>query len=85
MRLQALGRHWVAFSALSGETHQINDEAAALLEWLAAGPMSEAALAAALATATDVDEATIRGTLRGIWPSLESAGLVRTAPGDDAG
>lgn len=85
MRLEALGRRWLAFSALAGETHQLNDEAAALLECLAAGPLSEAALADALAADTGVDAATILGTLHSIWPSLESAGLVRTEPADNAG
>jgi PqqD family protein of HPr-rel-A system len=80
VRLEGLGDGWYAFSAVSGETHQINPEAAAMLEWLAAGPMTESALCEALASDTSVDAATIHATLGDVWPALEAAGLIRTEP-----
>ena len=85
VRLEALGQDWVAFSALSGETHQLNPEAAAVLELLAAGPLSESALCAALAADTGVDATEIQILLRDAWSMLESAGLIRTAAAHGAG
>lgn len=77
MRLEELGDRWAAFSAVSGETHQLNDEAAAVLECLAAGPMTDADLCAALAADTGLDAAAIDTVLRDTWPTLEAAGLIR--------
>lgn len=76
LRLQSLGEAWVAFSALSGETHQLNDEAALVLDMLRTGPMQEAALCTALAADTGEDAAAIQATLSSVWPTLEAAGLV---------
>ena len=84
VQLEGLGEGWVAFSALSGETHQLNPEAAAVLEWLAAGPMTEAALCTGLAADTGVDNDTIRATLHEVWPALDAAGLIRTEPADNS-
>lgn len=79
-RLEALGEGWLAFSALSGETHRLNPEAAAVLDLLATGSMDESHLCALLAAETGADAETIRATLHEVWPSLEAAGLIRTGP-----
>lgn len=77
LRLEELGDAWVAFSPLSGETQRLNPEAAAVLDLLAAGPMDEADLCAALAAETGGDSAEIHTVLRGVWPALVAAGLIR--------
>ena len=79
VRLQEIGDAWVAFSGLSGETHQLNDEAALILEMLRPGPMQESLLCAALAADTGSDPLAVQATLTDVWPMLEAAGLVRTA------
>ena len=83
VRLKPLGEVWLAFSALSGETHRLNPEAAAVLDLLAAGPMDELHLCALLAAETGSDAEAIRATLNEVWPTLEAAGLIRTEPADN--
>ena len=83
VRLESLGDRWVAFSAASGETHQLNDEAAAVLELLAAGPMAEADLCAALAGDTGLESGAIAAVLQQVWPALDAAGLIRTGAADE--
>ena len=85
VRVESLGEGWVAFSALSGETHRLNPEAVAVLDLLAAGPLSEADLCALLATESSADAAEIHTTLRGVWPALEAAGLIRTESANNFG
>ena len=75
-RLEALTDSWAAFSALSGDTLQLNAEAAAVLEHLAAQPMEEAAVAEALASEAAVPITTIAELLHDLWPQLLSAGLI---------
>lgn len=82
-RLEALGEGWLAFSALSGETHRLNPEAAAVLDLLADGPMDELHVCALLAAETGSDVEAIRATLHEVWPSLEAAGLICTSTFDN--
>jgi len=77
LRLEVLGEQWVAFSAVSGETLQLNQEAAAVLDLLRDGPMTESELSAALAAETGAAVTDIEDTLREVWPTLEAAGLIR--------
>ncbi|MCY7315563.1 MAG: HPr-rel-A system PqqD family peptide chaperone [Rubrivivax sp.] len=78
VRLAPLGEGWVAFSALSGETHVLNDEGVAILELLdAATPLSALDIAAQLADEVDVPAAELAITLAGAWGPLIDAGLVR--------
>ena len=81
VRLEELGDAWLAFSPLSGETQRLNPEAAAVLDLLAAGPMDEASLCAALAAETGGDVAEIHTILREVWPALVAAGLIRLVAG----
>ncbi len=78
VRLAPLGEGWVAFSALSGETHVLNDEGVAILELLdAPSPQSSADIAARLADEVGMPASELEGTLAGAWEPLIDAGLVR--------
>lgn len=80
VRVEPLGDGWVAYSALSGETLQLNTEAAAILELLAQGPLGEADICATLANDALSDPAEIGEALRHVWAQLIAAGLVRGDP-----
>ena len=77
-RVESLGDEgWVAYGALSGETLQLNIEAAALIEVLADGPMDEADVCDALARDTGADPDVVRAAMGDVWHELIRAGLVR--------
>ena len=78
-RLEPLGDAWVAYSALSGDTLQLNAEAAAVLELLAEGPMDDLAVCRALAVDTQTDPVAVEEAIRHVWDQLVLAGLVRVA------
>lgn len=78
-RLEACGPLWVAYSPASGQTHVLNDECAAVLEWLLTErrPADSALLAEAFHADTGVDTRTLTQTLNLAWVPLRVAGLVR--------
>lgn len=75
--LAAMGQVWAAFSAGTGETSLINDESAAILELLEAGPGTTASICAALRADHDGPVASMTEQIDGCWPQLLEAGLVR--------
>lgn len=77
--LQPLGPTWVAFSALSGETHLLNDEAAALLEALLEAPRTLAEVAELLAEDIGMPLTTIAPLLHDAALDFQASGLVRPA------
>jgi len=80
LRLEPLGAVWAAFSPASGETQLLNDESAALLEWLleAKVPGDADAAARVFASDTGLDVATLRLRIEQAWPVLVESGLVRS-------
>jgi PqqD family protein of HPr-rel-A system len=79
--LQPVAEGWAAFSALSGETHLLNVEAAALLEALIEAPLTLAEVAELLAADTGVAVSSIAPLLHDAALEFQAAGLVRPLPG----
>jgi PqqD family protein of HPr-rel-A system len=77
--VEPIGRGWVAFSSLSGETLLLNDEAAALLEILAPQPATLDALCAVVAQDAALPEHEIRSRVDESWQQFVQAGLVLPA------
>jgi PqqD family protein of HPr-rel-A system len=75
--LQSLGNSWSAFSELSGETHLLNHEAAALLEALREQPQTLAEVADLLAAEAGVAASSILHLLDHGATELQAAGLLR--------
>lgn len=75
--VESLGEVWVAFSPASGETILLNDESAAVLEVLEAGPATADAVCAALAADSGLPLESLRPLVNDSWPRLIEAGLVR--------
>jgi PqqD family protein of HPr-rel-A system len=76
-RIEALTRTWAAYSPISGETLQLNTEAAAILELLAEGPMDEEAVCEALAIDSQTEPVRVAEALCHVWDQLIVAGLIR--------
>jgi PqqD family protein of HPr-rel-A system len=72
-----MGHLWAAFSPNSGETMLLNDEGAAILELLEAGPLNSDAVCEALAADSGLPVDTLTDPVRASWPRLMEAGLVR--------
>ncbi|HMO47441.1 MAG TPA: HPr-rel-A system PqqD family peptide chaperone [Rubrivivax sp.] len=81
VRVEPLADTWAAFSALSGDTLQLNAEAAAVLELLAEGPMDDSAVCQVLAGDTQTDAAEVAQALSHVWDELLLAGLLRVDAG----
>ena len=83
-RIEAIGLKWAVWSPLSGDTHVLNDEAAAILEVLTEqGTMATEEVAQALMEPGPDGESqasAIQVMVELTWPVLLSAGLVRMAP-----
>jgi PqqD family protein of HPr-rel-A system len=77
VRLEPLGNTWASYSAVSGDTVLLNNEAASILELLADGPKDAACVAATLAASTATDLAEMNEKLRIAWDQLLLAGLVQ--------
>lgn len=75
--IEAVGHLWAAYSPASGETALLNDESAALLELLEAGPLGTRAIAGLLANDIDADPAALSEIVEAAWPTLVESGLVR--------
>lgn len=76
VRLQPLHDTWAAWSPLSGETLQLNPEAASVLELLAEGQHDPAQIAATLAEDTALPLPQIIESLQPVWQQLCEAGLI---------
>lgn len=73
-----LGTGWAAYSAVSGETHLLNDESLAVLEALHSDePTTVAELCSRLAADHGVEAMALATTLQDCWRPLLEAGLVR--------
>jgi PqqD family protein of HPr-rel-A system len=81
LRLEAVGDVLVAFSALSGETLLLNDEAAAILDVVSRRPSEAKSVCEELARETGVPEGVILQRTRDSWAQLIQAGLLRDSPG----
>jgi PqqD family protein of HPr-rel-A system len=82
-RVEDLCAAWVAFSPLSGETLQLNTEAAAILELLDRSPMGVDSICEALASDSQTDLAAVTGAVHHVWEQLLLAGLVQIDSGPD--
>jgi PqqD family protein of HPr-rel-A system len=81
---ELLPAEWVAYSALTGETHLVNESSAAVLRLLdesTAKPSSM--LVDALAADAEMPAAEVSAMLSGAWDNLLQAGLIRKV--DQAG
>ncbi len=76
VRLQPLQDTWAAWSPLSGETLQLNPEAAAVLELLAEGQHDPVQIASTLAEDTALPMQQIIDSLQPVWQQLCAAGLI---------
>ena len=75
-----LGEGWVAYSALSGESHLLNTESVAVLDALdAVTPRTVSEVCADLAQEQGLVAAELEAILATSWNSLVEAGLVREA------
>lgn len=73
-----VGLQWAVFSPLSGETHLINNECAAILEVvMASDGVDSAGVARALAEDTGVAVDELTTSVDEVWPALVGSGLVR--------
>ena len=72
---------WVAYSALSGETHLLNDTSVAILDLLSPEvPTSQASVCASLVADSGLPLHEVETLLSGVWDTFLSAGLARVAP-----
>jgi PqqD family protein of HPr-rel-A system len=76
LRIEGLGDTWAVFSPISGDTVQLNTEAAAVLESLADGPLDDSDVARMLATASGTEPDTVAAQLAELWPQLVAVGLL---------
>ncbi len=74
--VEPVGSSWAGYSPVSGETHLLNPEAAAILEILDEEPRSEVALRAALVTETGAPDAEVAQALDASLLQLRAAGLI---------
>lgn len=75
--VEPLGHLWAAFSASSGETVLLNDEAASVLEVLLMGAGSTDSVCAQLALDSGLAAGSMVEVVEGCWRRLIEAGLVR--------
>ena len=75
--VEAMGSGWVAFSPASGETALLNDECAAILEVLEAGPASVLAICQALSADCGLPVGELVVIVESHQQTLIQAGLVQ--------
>lgn len=78
--VEPVGHLWAAFSPLTGETALLNDESAAILEILEAGPADAGSVCAQLGADSGLSADELMPVVAASWPSLIEAGLVRELP-----
>lgn len=76
LRIEPLDESWAAYSAPSGESLQLNTEAAAILEVLAEGPQDADAVHRILASDSDTPLEIVRERMHDVWSELLANGLV---------
>lgn len=79
LRIESLGETWAVFCPRSGDTVQLNTEAAAVLEALADGPLDAEQVSRMMAVASGVEAAAISAQLAELWPQLLALGFVQAA------
>lgn len=86
-RVELLEDTWVAFSGKSGDTVQLNVEAAAMMELLAQGPADALSIGRALARDAQTDPSEVIEAMHHVWDQLIDAGLLRieSAPAHNCG
>jgi PqqD family protein of HPr-rel-A system len=86
VHVEAVGDGWVSYSPISGLTHLLNNECAAILEVLAAGDgMALQAVCESLAADTCCSTKEIEQVLEVAWQTLIDAGLIRRMVGGTSG
>lgn len=75
-QIEAIGGYWAAYSPLTGETAVLNDESAAILEILEAGPADTQQLCKELATDSGQPAEALEKLVDAAWITLREAGLV---------
>ena len=81
VRLEPVGDMWAGYSPLSGETQLLNDESAAVLEWLMeCGGGNTAQAASALAEDAGMEVAELAPRIQLAWAPLAAAGLIQSDP-----
>lgn len=76
--LEPLDEGWAAFSSLSGESHLLNDESAAIVEGLdLVQPLSASAVCKSLAQDCGLPPAEVEQAIGTAWEQLIEAGLIR--------
>lgn len=78
--VEPVGHLWAAYSPLTGETTLLNDESAAMLEILEAGPADAEQVCRLLASDSGLAADELGPVVNASWPSLIEAGLVRALP-----
>lgn len=74
---EPLGEGWVVYSALSGETHLVNDESVEVLNALdEQTPRTTEEVCQQLAAQFEVDATELAATLSGSWAAMVEAGLI---------
>lgn len=76
LRIEPLGDSWAVYCAQSGESLQLNTEAAAVLEVLAEGPQRADEVHRTLARDSETPLETVAERMRDVWPELLANGLV---------
>lgn len=75
--VEPMSHLWAAFSPVTGETVLLNDESAAILELLAAGPAGTVALCRVLAADCGLSATELQPLVEQGWQRLVEAGLVQ--------
>ena len=76
LRIEPLGDSWAAYCAQSGESLQLNTEAAAVLEVLAEGPRDADDVHRTLAQDSETPLAIVAERMGDVWSELLANGLV---------
>ena len=75
--VEAVGHLWAAFTPLSGETSLLNNECAAILDVLLAGPASTEEVCLRLAADSDLLPTEMFEAINASWGQLVDVGAVR--------
>jgi PqqD family protein of HPr-rel-A system len=76
LKLASLGDTWVVFNDRSGETVQLNNEAAAVLEVLGESGLDELVVSALISKEAGVNATQVADQLVELWPQLVALGFV---------
>lgn len=76
LKMESLGDSWAVYSARSGDTVQLNNEAAAVLEMIGESGLDGSAVTALISKEACVDAAQVAEQLVELWPQLVALGFV---------